>query len=68
MKVKICEAKQEMGKTAAEKAAKILTSAIKEKGEAAFVVATGASQFEFLEALTSMPSIDWSRTTMFLLG
>jgi glucosamine-6-phosphate deaminase len=44
-----------------------LTSAIKEKGEAVFVVATGASQFEFLEALASMSSIDWSRTTMFHL-
>ncbi|GAI51960.1 unnamed protein product, partial [marine sediment metagenome] len=38
----------------------------KEKGEAVFVVATGASQFEFLENLTSMPSFDWSKTTMFL--
>lgn len=67
MKVKIYETKQEMAKAAAKEAAKILTGAIKEKGEAVFVAATGASQFEFLKALTSISSIDWSRTTMFHL-
>ena len=67
MRVKIYGSKQEMGKAAAEEAAGILRSTIKEKGEAVFVVATGASQFEFLENLTSMSSIDWSKTTMFHL-
>lgn len=67
MKIKIFETKQEMGKAAAEEAARILKSTIKEKGEAVFVAATGASQFEFLENLTSIPSIDWSKTTMFHL-
>lgn len=67
MKIKIFETKKEMGKVAAERAAEVLEEAIKEKGEAVFVAATGASQFEFLKAFTSMPSIDWSRTTMFHL-
>lgn len=67
MQVKTFETKKEMGKAAAKETARILRSTIKEKGEAVFVVATGASQFEFLEALTTMPSIDWSRTTMFHL-
>jgi len=67
MKVKVFETKQEMGKAAAEKAARILINTIKEKGEAVFVAATGASQFEFLENLTSTSSIDWSKTTMFHL-
>ena len=67
MKVKTFETKKEMGEAAAKEAAKILISAIKEKNEAVFVAATGASQFEFLKALTSIPSIDWSRTTMFHL-
>ena len=67
MKIKILETKNEMGKAAAEKAARILTDIIKEKGEATFIVATGASQFEFLENLTSISSIDWSKTTMFHL-
>ena len=56
-----------MGKAAAEEAAKILIDAIKEKGEATFIVATGASQFEFLENLKSISSINWSKTTMFHL-
>jgi len=67
MKVKIFKTKKEMGKAAARKAAEILRGAIKEKGKAVFVVATGASQFEFLEALASISSIDWSRATMFHL-
>jgi len=64
IEVRIFETRQEMSKVATEKAARILRSAIKKKGEAVFVAATGASQFEFLEALASIPSIDWSKTTM----
>ncbi len=56
-----------MGKAAAEKAAELLREAIKEKGKASFIAATGASQFEFLEHLTQTTSIDWSKTTMFHL-
>ncbi|MBA7569821.1 glucosamine-6-phosphate deaminase [Candidatus Atribacteria bacterium 1244-E10-H5-B2] len=67
MKIETFETKCSMGKAAAEKAAKILIDAIKEKGEATFIVATGASQFEFLEDLTSISSINWSKTTMFHL-
>ena len=65
--VKIFAAKKEMGKAVARKVVKMLEGAIKEKGEAVFSAATGTSQFEFLEALVSMPSINWSRTTMFHL-
>jgi glucosamine-6-phosphate deaminase len=67
MKIKVLKTKYDMGKAAAEEAARILVDAIKEKGEATFIVATGASQFEFLENLTSISSIDWSKTTMFHL-
>ncbi|MCK4420104.1 6-phosphogluconolactonase, partial [Candidatus Aerophobetes bacterium] len=67
LEVKIFETKEEMGKAGAEKAARILKEAIEEKNEAIFVAATGASQFEFLENLTSIPSIDWSKTAMFHL-
>ncbi|HER23543.1 MAG TPA: glucosamine-6-phosphate deaminase [Candidatus Atribacteria bacterium] len=65
--VKVYENKNSMGKAAAEKAAKILVDAIKEKGEANFIAATGASQFEFLHNLTSISSIDWSKLSMFHL-
>jgi len=65
--VRILEKKEEMGKAAAERAAGILKKAIKEKNEAVFVAATGASQFDFLEALTNITSVDWSKTIMFHL-
>jgi len=67
MKIKVFKTKHNMGKAASDEAAKILIGAIKEKGEATFIVATGASQFEFLENLTSISSINWSKTTMFHL-
>ena len=67
MEINIFKTKESMGKAAAEKAAEILKDAIDKKGEANFVIATGASQFEFLENLTKMTSIDWGKTTMFHL-
>ena len=41
--------------------------AIRKSSRARIVVATGASQFEFLDALTGMSNIDWSRVEMFHL-
>jgi len=67
MNIKIFKTKESMEKAAAEKAAEILKDAIDKKGEANFVIATGASQFEFLENLTRIISIDWAKTTMFHL-
>ena len=56
-----------MGQAAAAKAAALLRDAINRRGQAVFVAATGASQFEFLEALVSETGIDWSKTTLFHL-
>ena len=67
MEIKISKDKKACGQAAAEKAAQVLRDAISQKGRAAFIVATGASQFDFLEAMTSAPGIDWSKTTMFHL-
>ncbi len=67
MKIYILNSKENMGKAAAEKAAEILREAIKEKGKANFIAATGASQFEFLDHLTKITSLDWGETTMFHL-
>lgn len=67
MKIKIFETKYKMGEAAAEEASKILINTIEEKGKATFIAATGASQFEFLENLTRVSSINWSKTTMFHL-
>lgn len=49
-----------MGAYSAKLASLILRSAIAEKGRARIIVATGSSQFEVLEALTSQPDIDWT--------
>lgn len=54
-------------RAAAAKASSALRKAIDRQGAARFCVATGSSQFDFLQALTSDRSIDWSRTTMFHL-
>jgi glucosamine-6-phosphate deaminase len=52
---------------AARHAAEALRAAIDTRMEARIVAATGASQFDFLEALTTAPDIDWSRVEMFHL-
>ncbi len=66
MKLLIYRTKKEMGQAAATKAAEILKDAIERRGKAVFVAATGASQFDFLDALTKI-EIDWSKTVMFHL-
>ena len=67
MVIKIYEAKTSLGRAAAEKAAVSLRIAIQKRGRARIIAATGASQFEFLEALTAMPGIEWPRVEMFHL-
>ena len=67
MKLRVEETTEAMGKAAAEAAARILREAIDKKGRAAFIAATGASQFGFLESLVAAPGIAWERTTMFHL-
>src|SRR5512136_27460 len=56
-----------MAKVAAETAARVLREAVQRRGRAAFVAATGASQFNFLKHLVAAPGIAWERTTMFHL-
>ena len=56
-----------MAKVAAASAAQILRDAVQRRGKAAFIAATGASQFNFLKYLVAAPGIAWERTTMFHL-
>ena len=67
MQLQVFDTKREMAQAAAARAAELLKDALGRKGRATFVAATGASQFEFLEILTSTAGIDWARTTMFHL-
>jgi len=56
-----------MGRVAAEQAANSLRRTLHAQGSARIIAATGASQFEFLEALTAAPGIDWSLVEVFHL-
>ena len=67
MIVRIFEDKQKLGTAAAVQAAAAISGAIREHGVARVVAATGASQFEFLEALTQKQEIDWPAVELFQL-
>ena len=67
MVIKIYEHRTSLGRAAAEQAAVSLRKAIQESGQARIIAATGASQFEFLDALTALPGIEWPRVEMFHL-
>ena len=56
-----------MSQRAAAHAAESLRSCIRAKSHARIIAATGASQIDFLDAITSAPGIDWSRVEMFHL-
>ena len=67
MVIKVYEDKASLGRAAAEQAAVSLCNAIQSRGRARIIAATGASQFEFLDALTAMLGIEWPQVEMFHL-
>lgn len=67
MKLKIFDHKIDLGRAAAVQAVAAINRAIADHGNARIIAATGASQFEFLDALTQTTEIDWSRVEMFHL-
>jgi len=67
VKVGVFGDKVSLAQAAAEQAAKAIRGAIAERGRARIIAATGASQFEFLEALTKMADIDWAKVELFHL-
>ena len=64
---KIFPTKSQLAAAAAAQAATTVRHSIRERGFARIIAATGASQFEFLEALTQAPQIDWQRVELFHL-
>lgn len=60
-------AKVDSGAAAAAFGAQAIQRTIEQRGGANVVVATGASQFEMLEALVKHDEVDWSRVTGFHL-
>ena len=67
MNIFTARTKKETSTAAAKAASTKLCEAIAANGHANFIVATGSSQFDFLNALTADTSIDWTKTTMFHL-
>jgi glucosamine-6-phosphate deaminase len=66
MEIIISQTKQELGKKAARRGAEAIRQAIRERGNANIIVATGASQFEMLNELVR-EDIEWSYVTAFHL-
>jgi len=59
--------KRASGAAATADAAAAIRAALDARGEANIVLATGASQFEMLDALVREPRINWNRVTAFHL-
>ncbi len=67
MITKVFDDKLSLAKAAADDAAATLKKALAERGQVRIIAATGASQFDFLEALTARGDIDWGNVEMFHL-
>jgi len=67
VEIKVFPTKTEMAAAAARQAADALRRALHARGKAHVIAATGASQFEFLDALTATTAIDWPRVVFFHL-
>ena len=66
LEVRIYETDPEIGSAAANFVTQKLAKTIEDKGSANMILATGASQFSFLEAL-KQKEIEWGRITVFHL-
>jgi glucosamine-6-phosphate deaminase len=67
VKIEVFKTKAGCGAAAADRGADILKQTIAAKGRASLIVATGASQFDFMKALTQKDGIEWHNTTMYHL-
>jgi len=63
----LSETTAQMAQKAAGLGAERIRAAISARGQASVILATGASQFEIVAALTFAPDIDWSKVTAFHL-
>jgi len=67
MQIIIKNTAKKTGETAAAEGIKILKKVLAGKDYATIILATGASQFDMLAALTANRELDWSRVIMFHL-
>jgi glucosamine-6-phosphate deaminase len=66
-RVEVFPSSKALGAAAAEHAATLIRAAIEARGRAYVIAATGASQFDFLEALARVSGVDWLKTVFFHL-
>jgi len=67
MRLRVLPDRKSLGKAAASQAAAAIERALAQRGNARITAASAASQFEFLEALTAAPDVDWKRVELFHL-
>lgn len=67
MLLKLFPDKLFLSRAAADQAATAIRRTITERGRARIIAATGASQLDFLDALTKAPNIEWPRVEAFHL-
>ena len=67
MKLTVSNTSLEAGIQAAQSGAASIRDAIRERGSANVILATGASQFEMLETLLAEEALPWHRVTLFHL-
>lgn len=67
MQITISSSREINGQAAAAFGAGLVRQTLARRGEANLIVATGASQFEMLEALVMEPGIAWDQVTFFHL-
>lgn len=66
LSVRVYETKKQLGEATADLGEKLIDEAVAMRGEALIILATGTSQFEFLQSFIKK-TIDWSRVTAFHL-
>jgi glucosamine-6-phosphate deaminase len=65
--VRVFEDRMSLARAAAGQASTVMRRAIRDRGRARIIAATGASQFDFLDVLTKAGDIDWQQVEMFHL-
>ncbi len=65
--VRIYPSREALGAAAAADAAQIITKAVRERGRARIIVATGNSQLDLIHALVEIPNVPWKSVEVFHL-
>ena len=67
MDIRIFDDSLTLGRHAAAEAASVINDAVAARGTARIIAATGASQFHFLQHLTTTPGVPWDAVELFHL-